>query len=81
MKAKVVKKKSHTIHEVNTQAIFGFIIIATAFGIYYIFNSYQDNILHSDMFYPLMFLVGLAMAFLLWLFYLASKPVSSKKKK
>ncbi len=77
---KAVKKTSKSHAEINVQAIFGFVIVATAFGIYYIFSSYQDNILHSDSFYTVMFLSGLAMIFLLVLFYLASKPLATKKK-
>lgn len=64
-------------HVSTVRAIIALLIVMLAGSIFLLFNTYKDNIIANNMFYPFMTLTVVAMALLITLLFLMNP---SKKK-
>lgn len=77
MAAKKKTTKSHKPvkhHETNVRAILALFILLLAFGILYLFNTYQENILYSSSFQLFMILTVVCFGLLIGLLFLVNNP-------
>lgn len=66
-------KKINSLSERSVKAVVAFMIVTLAFGIFVLFNNYQENIILTGMFQAFMVLVVFGMALLLGLLFLVNK--------
>lgn len=66
-------------HLTATRSILYLLIIMLAGSIFFLFKTYQENIMMNNMFYPFMTLTVVAMALLVSLLFLIN-PSKAKKK-
>jgi len=74
---KSVSISSFSNHAGTMRAIVALLIIMLAGSVFFLFKTYQDNILQNNMFYPFMSLTVVMMALLVSLLFLMNP---SKKK-
>lgn len=75
---KAVKKADF---EKNAKAIIALLILALAFGLFLLFNAYQENIITSDSFQLFMGLSIIGGGLLVCLLYLVNNPLVAAVKK
>lgn len=73
------KKKSKThkapkSRETNVKALVALFILLLAAGVFFLFNTYQDNILYSSSFQLFMILTVVCFALLVSLLFLVNNP-------
>lgn len=66
--------------EKDVKAIVAFFIVALAFGILLLFNTYKDNIIATNSFQLFMTLTVIGMGLLVGLLFLIGNPSSTIKK-
>lgn len=67
-------------HEKNVKAILALMIVALAFGILLLFNTYRENIIANNTFQLFMTLITVAMGLLVGLLFLIGSPTFTVKK-
>jgi len=72
--AKKSNNKSVSHHEKNIKALTALFILLLAFGIFFLFYRYQENILYSSSFQVFMLLTAICFGLLATLLFLVNKP-------
>jgi hypothetical protein len=74
----IMKKSS--VHDHDTlRAFLAFMIVAVAAGVFFLFNTYSENIMQPDNFPTFMISVTTAMGLMVYLMYLVNKPCKERK--
>lgn len=78
---KVSQKSSFSSFDpvVTSRSIISLLIVLLAASIFFLFNTYQQNIMQNNMFYPFMTLTVVGMGLLVSLLFLIN-PAKAKKK-
>jgi len=68
------KSKGFSFDEKSVKAVLALFILLLAFGVFYLFYTYQDNILYSSFFQLFMVLTVVCFGLLVGLLFLVNKP-------
>ena len=77
MPNKKVAHKYGKHHENNAKAVVSLMILALALGVYFLFRTYQDNIITSANFQAFALLTVVLFGLMVGLLYLLNKPSKS----
>ncbi len=81
MKGKKTSKESFRSIDpiVTSRSIIGLLIVMLGASLFFLFRTYQQNIVQNNMFYPFMILIFVGMGLLVSLLFLTN-PAKTKRK-